>query len=130
MANHNYASTLFNILFWLFTKHIIADYYMQYPWMYKHKGTYGHPGGIAHAVWHGILTNIVLLYFVGPITAALLGTLDAIIHYHVDYAKNKVWAKTNTNPGEQLYWIIHGTDQLAHGMTYFLIVHLLAHGHV
>ena len=59
--------------------------------MYKYKGIYGHFGGIAHAVWHGILTNIVLLNFVGPITAPLLGTLDAIIHYHVDYLKNKIW---------------------------------------
>ena len=120
----------FNILFWLFTKHIIADYYMQYPWMFKHKGTYGHPGGIAHAIWHGILTNIVLLYFVGPFTAALLGTLDAILHYHIDYAKNKVWERFPTNSSEQKYWIIHGTDQLAHGMTYFLLVHILVHGHV
>ena len=120
----------FKILFWLMTKHIIADYYMQYPWMFKYKGIYGHPGGIAHAVWHGILTNIVLLYFVDPITAALLGTLDAVIHYHIDYIKNKTWDKFQVTPSDQKYWIIHGTDQFAHAITYFLIVHLLAHGHV
>ena len=120
----------FQLLFWLMTKHIIADYYMQYPWMYKYKGTYGHPGGVAHSVWHGILTNIVLLYFTDPITAAMLGTLDALIHYHVDYTKSKAWLKYQVTPSDQKYWIIHGTDQLAHGMTYFLIAHLLAHGHV
>ena len=120
----------FELLFWLMTKHIIADYYMQYPWMFKHKGKYGHPGGVAHSVWHGILTNIVLLYFTDPITAAMLGTLDALIHYHVDYTKSKAWLKYQVTPSDQKYWIIHGTDQLAHGMTYFLIVHLLVHGHV
>ena len=120
----------FELLFWLMTKHIIADYYMQYPWMFKHKGKYGHPGGIAHSVWHGILTNIVLLYFTDPITATMLGILDALIHYHVDYTKSKAWAKYQVTPSDQKYWIIHGTDQLAHGMTYFLIVHLLVHGHV
>ena len=120
----------FELLFWLMTKHIIADYDMQYPWMFKHKGKYGHPGGIAHSVWHGILTNIVLLYFTDPITATMLGILDALIHYHVDYTKSKAWAKYQVTPSDQKYWIIHGTDQLAHGMTYFLIVHLLVHGHV
>jgi hypothetical protein len=120
----------FNILFWLFTKHIIADYYMQYPWMFKHKGKYGHPGGLAHSLWHGILTSMVLSYFTNPITAVMLGVLDSLIHYHVDYTKSKAWLKYQVTPSDQKYWIIHGTDQLAHGMTYFLIVHLLAHGHV
>ncbi len=120
----------FNILFWLFTKHIIADYYMQYPWMYRHKGKYGHPGGLAHAGLHGIFTYIVLMTFVSPLLSLSLALLDSVLHYHIDYIKNKVWDKANTNPSEQLYWIIHGTDQFAHGLTYFLIVHLLAHGHV
>jgi len=120
----------FNILFWLFTKHIIADYYMQYPWMFRHKGKYGHPGGLAHAGLHGLFTYIVLMYFAGPVVASVLALLDSAVHYHIDYIKNKAWAKANTNPAEQMYWIIHGTDQLAHGMTYFLIVHLLVHSHV
>jgi len=120
----------FNILFWLFTKHIIADYYMQYPWMFKHKGTYGHIGGLAHAKLHGLFTLIVLLAFTSPLLAFLLGAIDAVLHYHIDYVKNKFWEKFPTNPSEQKYWVIHGTDQFAHGMTYFLIVHLLAHGHV
>tara|TARA_Y100001937_G_scaffold92519_1_gene125283 strand:+ start:258 stop:626 length:369 start_codon:yes stop_codon:yes gene_type:complete len=120
----------FNILFWLFTKHIIADYYMQYPWMYRHKGKYGHPGGLAHAGLHGIFTYIVLMTFVSPLLSLSLALLDSVLHYHIDYIKSKAWDKANTNPSEQLYWIIHGTDQFAHGLTYFLIVHLLAHGHV
>lgn len=120
----------FNILFWLFTKHIIADYYMQYPWMYRHKGKYGHPGGLAHAGLHGIFTYIVLMTFVSPLLSLSLALLDFVLHYHIDYIKSKAWDKANTNPSEQLYWIIHGTDQFAHGLTYFLIVHLLAHGHV
>jgi hypothetical protein len=120
----------FNLLLWLMAKHIIADYFTQYPWMYKHKGKYGHPGGIAHATWHGILTNIVLLYFTDPITAAMLGTLDAVIHYHIDYVKSRSWKRWPVTPNDQLFWIIHGIDQLAHGITYFFIVHLLAHGHV
>ena len=37
---------------------------------------------------------------------------------------------SNKSFSEQKYWVIHGTDQFAHGMTYFLLVHLLVHGHV
>ena len=128
----------FNVLFWLMTKHIIADYYMQYPWMYKYKGTYGHPGGISHSIWHGVLTIAVLfgiasaglLTDVSYMMFILLGVLDAVAHYHIDYVKSNSWKRWPCTPSDQLFWIIHGTDQLAHGLTYFLIVHLLAHGHV
>ena len=120
----------FNILFWLMTKHIIADYFTQYSWMYKHKAKYGHPGGIAHALWHGLLTFFVLLYFVDPMIAIMLSMLDSVIHYHIDYLKSNSWKRWPVTPNDQLFWIIHGIDQLAHGLTYFLIVHLLVHGHV
>lgn len=121
----------FNLLFWLFTKHIIADYYTQYPWMYKYKGVYGHIGGLSHSLWHGLLTFIVVNCFIHSWSVALLyGLLDFIFHYHIDYCKSKAWRKYNLEPTGQKYWIIHGTDQFAHGMTYFLIVHLIGHGYV
>jgi len=115
----------FKLLFWLGTKHIIADYYTQYPWMFRHKGKYGHPGGIAHSLWHGILTYVVLSFFVGGGLAFMLAFLDFVLHYHIDYTKSKAWAKYNLTPAQHKYWIIHGTDQFAHMMTYFLIVHLI-----
>ncbi len=115
----------FKLLFWLGTKHIIADYYMQYPWMFRHKGKYGHPGGIAHSLWHGILTFVVLINFVDIVLAFSLAFLDFVLHYHIDYLKSKAWKNYNLTPSDQKYWIIHGTDQFAHMMTYFLIVHLI-----
>ena len=120
----------FHILFWLLTKHIIADYFTQYPWMYKYKGIYGHPGGLAHAGWHGLLTTIICYPFVGIWPAVLLGLLDSVIHYHVDYVKSNSWKRWPCTPQDQLFWIIHGVDQYLHGMTYFLILHLVSHGHV
>jgi hypothetical protein len=120
----------FQILFWLLTKHIIADYFTQYPWMYKYKGIYGHPGGLAHAGWHGLLTTIICYPFVGIWPAVLLGLLDSVIHYHVDYVKSNSWKRWPCTPQDQLFWIIHGVDQYLHGMTYFLILHLVSHGHV
>ena len=120
----------FQILFWLLTKHIIADYFTQYPWMYKYKGIYGHPGGLAHAGWHGLLTTIICYPFVGIWPAVLLGLLDSVIHYHVDYVKSNSWKRWPCTPQDQLFWIIHGVDLYLHGMTYFLILHLVSHGHV
>ena len=120
----------FQILFWLLTKHIIADYFTQYPWMYKYKGIYGHPGGLAHAGWHGLLTTIICYSFVGIWPAVLLGLLDSVVHYHVDYVKSNSWKRWPCTPQDQLFWIIHGVDQYLHGMTYFLILHLVSHGHV
>ena len=114
----------FDILLWLVTKHVIADYYLQYPWMFKYKAVYGHPGGLAHAGLHGFFSFIVLLYFVDPIVAFSLGLLDFILHYHIDHTKSNIWKSKNLTPADQLYWMVHGTDQFLHMLTYFLMVHL------
>jgi kynureninase len=33
----------------LMLKHAVADFYLQTPYQYLNKGTYGHPGGFIHA---------------------------------------------------------------------------------
>ena len=110
-------------LFTLFAlKHLIADYYTQYSWMLKDKGTYGAWGGVAHAKLHGLFTFIILLLYVNPLTAFLFGALDSIIHYHIDYVKSNFWKSRNLGPADQMYWIVHGTDQFLHIMTYVLII--------
>jgi len=106
-------------------KHTIADYFMQYSWMIKDKGTYGAWGGIAHAKFHGLLTFLLLLLFVNPLTAFLFGALDSIIHYHVDYVKSNFWKSKNLTAMDQQYWIAHGVDQLAHLLTYIGIIYTL-----
>ena len=107
----------------LMIKHVIADYFMQYSWMIKHKGTYGHWKGMAHSEFHGFLTWIVLMLCGIPILwAALLGILDTVIHYHVDYVKSNFWKSKKLTPMDQLYWVTHGVDQLAHFLTYVIIV--------
>ena len=39
----------------LILKHTIADYFMQYSWMIRDKGTYGAWGGAPHSIWHAHL---------------------------------------------------------------------------
>ena len=107
----------------LMIKHIIADYFTQYSWMIKDKGTYGAMGGLAHSGWHGALTFMVLaICGVPTLFSIMLGLLDSVIHYHVDYVKSNFWKRKKLGPADQMYWVTHGVDQLAHFLTYVLIV--------
>lgn len=106
-------------------KHTIADYFLQYSWMIKDKGTYGAWGGIAHAKVHGLFTFWLLFSFSIPVVyAIMLALLDTFIHYHVDFVKSNVWKSKKLGPTDQLYWITHGVDQMLHLLTYVLIIGL------
>lgn len=108
----------------LLIKHCIADYFMQYPWMLRDKAVYCAPGGIAHSGLHGILTTVVLMPFIG-FGALAYGLFDFFVHYHVDYIKSNWNVRTQASPSETRYWYAFGLDQLAHMMTYVVIVALI-----
>jgi hypothetical protein len=70
---------MFEALVWLFIKHFICDFPLQaFPWIYRNKGTYGHIGGLTHALLHGIGTFTVLYFWLG-IEAWVLAIADSII---------------------------------------------------
>lgn len=108
-------------------KHTIADYLTQYSWMLRGKATYGAFGGLAHAGWHGILTSVVIwnITTLSLFPVILLGLLDSIIHYHIDYAKSNVWKYKKYTPEDQMYWVTHGVDQMLHFLTYIFIIWIL-----
>lgn len=114
---------MFEALLWLFIKHFICDYPLQAnPWMHLNKGSYGHLGGLTHAIIHGIGTYIVLSVF--QINDAwILAVADLLIHYHIDWAKmhiNKTFNLKSTN--SEWFWFTLGVDQLLHHLTYFAII--------
>lgn len=116
------------IMFWFFIKHFICDFPLQaHPWMYRNKGTYGHPGGIVHALIHFIGTFILLLCFnVSILFTFALSTFDFICHYHIDYAKLKIGSYYKLGPmTSEWFWILLGVDQLLHYLTYFIIILML-----
>ncbi len=90
---------LFLISF-LFLKHFICDFPLQAtPWMYKNKGTYFHPGGIAHAFVHscgtGIAVVMALIFYGYPPEKAkdlamYAAVIDGILHYHIDWSKMNI----------------------------------------
>ena len=109
----------------LLGKHIIADYYIQANFMFKAKHEYGSWGGISHAGIHGLFTVLCFVPFVNVSSALLLGFMDFVIHYHIDYVKSNYSIRYPSQPTEQRYWIVHGTDQLFHILTYVLLVYLV-----
>ena len=106
----------------LFVKHFIVDFPLQKPYHYLNKGTYGHPGGIQHAVFHGVGTTLALAIF-NPFLAVVAGAIDFFIHYHVDWAKVRLNNHYGLKPdNSEYYWWLLGADQLAHALTYIAIV--------
>jgi hypothetical protein len=105
-------------------KHYVWDFTrLQTPRMFLNKGTYGHPGGIAHT-WVHALTSFLILMLLVPghhhFFAALgLSALEFFVHYHMDWFK-MWWNKRNGyKPDTHFeFWNLVGVDQLVHYLTY------------
>lgn len=106
-------------------KHFLADFCFQTPYMLRNKGRYGHPGGLLHAGLHGVLTLGVLALLAPasvPVLALALG--ETLVHYHVDWGKERLSASTSGDLGSQRFWMIMGADQLAHQGTMLALIWL------
>lgn len=115
------------ILLLLLLKHFIVDFPLQaFPYQYKNKGTCGHPGGLLHSGLHAWATYLVIfLFFDWPI-AIMLGLLDGVIHYHIDWAKMNLNKKLGFAPNtHEQFWVLLGFDQFLHSLTYLLIIFIL-----
>lgn len=114
-----------------FVKHFVVDFLLQPRWMCRNKARFGHPGGLAHAALHGIVTALILplcLYglpglHMTVVVACWLGLIEFSAHYLIDWAKMNVnlvfaWGPTT----HQEFWNLLGFDQLLHYMTYLFIL--------
>jgi hypothetical protein len=124
MGEYAASNTAFLPLLWLFVKHFICDFPLQaFPWIYRNKGTYFHPGGIVHAALHGVGTLIVLAPFIGG-AAVIYAAIDMFVHYHIDWAKMNLTRHYNLKAdNSEWFWILLGLDQLLHHLTYFTLVY-------
>ena len=118
-----------SVIFWLFVlfflKHFALDFLYQPPYQWKNKGSYGHLGGILHALQHAIGSFLTLLFFIDAKTSLLLALLEFVLHYHIDWAKMNINKKLNLkcDTSEGFWWLL-GLDQLLHYLTYALMVFL------
>jgi hypothetical protein len=111
----------------LMIKHTLADFYLQTPYQYLNKGTYGHPGGMIHAAIHVALTPLVYLVLI-PGSLLLAGSIalgEFLVHYHVDWLKEQILRRNGLTMQTPGFWHALGTDQLIHGLTYLVIVAVL-----
>jgi hypothetical protein len=110
------------VLVLLQIKHFIGDYLWQTDWMLANKGRYGHPGGLGHAGLHGALTAPILIWAGVPVGAALmLALIEAVVHYHIDWAKARAVRRRRLDVTQTTFWRYLGLDQGAHQLTYIAL---------
>ncbi len=118
--------TLLLLLLFFQVKHLLADFVLQSAWIVRNKGIYGHPGGLVHAGLHAGLSFVVMLF--SPLTAATVLAIalsEMVLHYHIDWTKDRLLRRMNTNPSEWRYWVLTGADQFAHQVTYVAMLWLM-----
>lgn len=107
------------VLVLLQVKHAIFDGPLQVQWMLRDKGFYGKRGGFAHAGLHGLGSLAVLLVAgVTPGVSLGLAGLDALVHYHVDYAKGLLVRRKGWTAEQSYFWWALTADQMCHQFTY------------
>jgi hypothetical protein len=107
----------------LFIKHWYVDFVDQSEEEVRWKGAYFDWRGVKHSVKHGIATALIMSFFIYGIgDMILLGFLDFILHYHIDYCKIKFGNRDITT---KAFWAQLGLDQLAHAVTYLWLVWIL-----
>lgn len=117
------------VAFTLFAaKHFVADFALQTGWMFRGKGVYGHPGGLAHACVH-MLGSLPALAVMGlaPLAILLLVVAEGIIHYHLDWGKEGLARRLGTSTQDRLFWILIGADQFLHYLTYIGMIVIAIH---
>lgn len=109
---------------YLTVKHMLGDFFLQTPYQYLHKGQYGHPGGLLHALIHVVLTAPVFLLLppASAVSAAIILLAEYVTHYHIDWLKEKVVRSGKLTTDCPRFWYALGVDQLAHYLTYLAIV--------
>jgi hypothetical protein len=114
-------STVFILLALFGIKHFIADFLMQYDYMLRDKGIYGATGGVHHAMVHASWTFLILVFFCHDADLMIaLSLADFVLHYHIDYFKQKLNRGLTT--ADRKFWIWLGLDQALHYLTYVGII--------
>ena len=109
-------------------KHYLADFHWQSDWMVINKGRYGHPGGLAHAGLHGVLSLLVLALVAPwlPLLFVLLVLAEIAVHYHTDWLKARIVTRAGIDVEDPAYWHWLGLDQAVHQLTYLAMLAALA----
>lgn len=116
------------LLAMLQVKHWYIDFVNQTMDEVHSKGIYGDKLGLWHSTKQGIGTTLCILALTGIeslVFCILMGLLDSIIHYHVDWAKININKSKNYSVETPQFWMWLGADQMVHQLTYLLILYLV-----
>jgi Protein of unknown function (DUF3307) len=104
-------------------KHLLADFMLQNAYILNNRSKWGHPGGLLHAAIH-LAGSLVVLAFVGVPAQYILHLLifEGLVHYHVDWIKDNLGKKYSLAPDNRSFWILTGTDQYMHQLTYVAMI--------
>ena len=117
--------TIFILLVAFQIKHLIADYYLQFPYMYENKGK---PSNwfaplYHHALVHAIGTFIIVASVVEESSLILVVAfmLDLITHFAIDR-----WEATQKGgPDTSGFWTNLGINQMLHHLVGIYIIYLI-----
>jgi hypothetical protein len=113
------------LLLALQVKHVICDGPLQTLQMVRDKSVYLKPLGIAHALIHCLGSFAVLAFSGLPLAlVAQLVLLEFVLHYHIDYIKEKVVQHYGWYHSDGPFWWALIADQTLHHMTYVMLVWL------
>jgi hypothetical protein len=116
----------FVVLLFLFQiKHWYVDFVNQSMEEVKGKGIYGNRQGLMHSIKHGLATFACVLLLVDvdyALFAAIIGLLDFVTHYHIDWCKMNYGNRDIQNPK---FWNHLGLDQMAHQMIYIILAYMV-----
>ena len=110
------------VLALLQVKHWYIDFVNQDNEEVAHKGIYLDWRGVKHSLKQGVGTFIILFLFADLPTALGIGALDALLHYHIDWAKMNWGNRDITTPQ---FWNHLGLDQMAHQLSYLFYMYIL-----
>jgi hypothetical protein len=113
----------------LLIKHAFADLFLQTLRSGTDKTKYL-GNGHRHYLEHGVGTLVICLFFVNPTSALLVSLLDYLIHWHVDFVKTHFVRRMKIAHGTASFFRIQTFDQIAHYLTYALIVLLIQQSYV
>ena len=123
------ASTVLLALALFQIKHLVADFWLQTPWMVGDKSRYGQPGGLLHAAIHAVATAPILIWLApGAATVVTLLAAEFLVHYHIDWLKASHAKRAGLTSDRWLFWATLGADQALHQVTYIAILWWLAAG--
>lgn len=109
------------VFFLLQIKHFLADFVWQTNNMVQEKGIYGAKQGIYHSLIQSAGTFVAFAW-IHPLLGVITAFIDFLAHYHIDWAKININKKYNYTPQDTKFWFWLGLDQLAHQLTYIVLV--------